>query len=87
MCGSSWEEDNKALHKYISSQTANTEDVEDIVNKFSDALMMACNKSFKIGRTYMKTNKHNGALVDRRPNNSEEMSKHFQKEIPKDKNQ
>jgi hypothetical protein len=87
MCGSSWEEGNKALYKYISSRIANTEDVEDMVNKFSDALTTVCKKSFKVGRTYMKTNKHNGALVDRRPNNSEETSKRFQKEIPKDKSQ
>ena len=58
MCGSSWEEDNKDLHKYISSRTANTEDMEDTVNKFSDTLTMACNKSFKIGRAFMKTNEH-----------------------------
>jgi len=44
MCGSSWEEDSKALDKYVTSRIANTED-ENIVNKFSDALMMAHNKS------------------------------------------
>ena len=58
VCGPSWEEDNKDLDKYISSKIANPEDMEDIVNKFSDALKMACNKSFKIGRVFMKTNKH-----------------------------
>ena len=57
-CGSSWEEDNKALDKYVSSRIAKTEDVENIVNKFSDALTMACNKSFKIGRALVETNKH-----------------------------
>jgi hypothetical protein len=49
MCGSSWEEDNKALDKYVSSRIANTEEMEHIVNKLRDALT-ACNKSFKIGR-------------------------------------
>jgi hypothetical protein len=29
-----------------------------MVNKFSAALTTACNKSFKVGRTYVKTNKH-----------------------------
>jgi hypothetical protein len=57
MCGSSWEEGNRALDKYVSSRIANAEDVEDTVNKFSDALTTECNKSFKVGRTYMKTNK------------------------------
>jgi len=32
--------------------------MEDIVNRFSDALTTACNKSFKIGKAFMKTNKH-----------------------------
>jgi len=30
--------------------------MEDIVNRFSDALKTACNKSFKIGKAFMKTN-------------------------------
>jgi hypothetical protein len=58
MCGSSWEEDNIALDKYTSSRIANTEDMEDIVNKVSDALTTACNKSFRNSRAFMKTNKH-----------------------------
>jgi hypothetical protein len=57
MCGSSWEE-TIALDKYISSHIATTKDMEDIVNRFSDALTTACNKSFKIGKAFMKTNKH-----------------------------
>ena len=57
ICGSSWEEDNKALDKYISSRIANT-DMEDLVNKFIGALKTACKKFFKIGRVFMKTNKH-----------------------------
>ena len=57
MCGTCWE-DIKYLDKYISSQIANTEDMEDIVNKFSEALTTACNKSFKRGRALMKTNKY-----------------------------
>jgi hypothetical protein len=64
MCGPSWEEDNEDLDKYISSRIANTEDKEDIVNKFSDALTTACNKSFKIGEAFMKTNTQNSALLD-----------------------
>ena len=40
MCGSSWEEDNIDLDKYISSRIANT---KDMVNKFSDALTTECN--------------------------------------------
>ena len=32
--------------------------MEDIVNKFSDALTMACNKSFQTGRAFTKTNRH-----------------------------
>jgi hypothetical protein len=47
MCESSLEEEDKDLDKYILSQNANIEDVEDVVNKFSDALRKACNKSFK----------------------------------------
>jgi hypothetical protein len=31
--------------------------MEDIVNKYSDALTTACNKSFKKGRAFRKTNK------------------------------
>lgn len=45
-------------YKYISLQIANTEDMEDIVSKFSDALMAVCDKSFKKARTHMKTRKH-----------------------------
>jgi len=56
MCGSSWEEETITLHKYISSHIATTEDVEDIVNRFSDALRTACNKSFKIGKAFIKRN-------------------------------
>lgn len=48
---SSWEEDNKALDKYISSRNANMEDID---NKFSDALRTACNKSLKIRRASIK---------------------------------
>jgi hypothetical protein len=58
MCGSSWEQETIALDKYISSRIATTEGMEDIVNSFSDALTTACNKSFKIGKAFMKTNKH-----------------------------
>ena len=32
--------------------------MEDLVNKFSGALKTACKKFFKIGRVFMKTNKH-----------------------------
>ena len=56
MCGSSWEEDTKALDKYIPSRIANREDMEDIVNKFSDTSITACNKSFKIGGAFRKKN-------------------------------
>ena len=58
MCESSWEKDTKDLDQYISSRIADTDDMEDIVNKFSEALKEACNKSFKIGREFMKTRKH-----------------------------
>ena len=58
MCRSSWKEGNKDLEKYITSQTANRKDMEDILNKFSDTLTLVCNKSFKIVRAFMKTNKH-----------------------------
>jgi len=58
MRGSSCGEDIKALDKYVSSRIAITEEMEDKVNKFSDTLTMACNKSFKIGRSLVKTNKH-----------------------------
>jgi hypothetical protein len=58
MCGPSWEEDTKALDKYVSLQITNTEDVEDIVNKFNDALTTACNNFFKIRGAFTKTNKH-----------------------------
>jgi len=58
MCGSSWEEETIALDKYISLRIATTEDMENIVNRFSDALTTACNKSFRIGKAFMKTNKH-----------------------------
>jgi nitrogen fixation/metabolism regulation signal transduction histidine kinase len=47
------EEDNKALDRYVSSRSANTEDMENIVNKFSDASKTACNKSFKTGTALM----------------------------------
>jgi hypothetical protein len=46
MCGFSWEEETIALDKYISSRIATKEDMEDIVNRFSDALTTVCNKSF-----------------------------------------
>jgi uncharacterized protein GlcG (DUF336 family) len=85
VCGSRWEEDNRALDKYISLQIVNTEDMEDIVSKFSDALMAACDKSFKKARTPTKTQK--GTLVDRRLNSSKEVGKCIQKEIPKNKKQ
>jgi len=58
MCGPSWEEDNKDLDKYISLRIANTEDMEDIDNKFSDALTTACKKSFKTGRAFTNTNRY-----------------------------
>ena len=58
MGGTRGEEDTKYLDKYISLQIANTEDMEDIVNKFSEALMTAFDKSFKRGRALMETNKH-----------------------------
>ena len=58
MCRSSWEEEAITLDKCISSRIATTEDMEDIVNRFSDALPTACNKSFKTGKAFMKTNKH-----------------------------
>src|SRR5215475_5741512 len=34
------------------------DDMEDIVNKFSEALKAACNKSFRTGRAFTKTRKH-----------------------------
>jgi len=58
VCGSRWEEDNRALDKYISLRIANTEDMEDIVSKFSDPLTAACDKSFKKARTPTKIQKH-----------------------------
>jgi uncharacterized protein YktA (UPF0223 family) len=58
MCESSWEEATKDVDKYISSRIADTDDMEDIVNKFSDALKTAFNKYFKIGRAFMKTREH-----------------------------
>jgi hypothetical protein len=57
MCGSRCEEQTIALDKYIYSRIATTEDMEGIVNKFSEALTTACNKSFKIGKASMETNK------------------------------
>jgi hypothetical protein len=61
--------------------------MEHIVNKFSDALMRECYKSFKIGRAFKKQRNIKRCLVDRRTNNSEEMSKRVEKEIAKDKTQ
>jgi len=58
MCGSSRAEENRILDKCISLQIANTEDMEDIESKLSDALMAACDKSFKKARTHMKTHNH-----------------------------
>jgi len=58
MCGSRRREDNRILDKHISLQIANTEDMEDIVSKFSDTLTAACDKSFKKARTHMQTNRH-----------------------------
>jgi hypothetical protein len=55
MCESSLEGEDKDLDKYISSRNANIQDVEDVVNKFSDALTKLCIKSFKISRAAMKT--------------------------------
>jgi hypothetical protein len=53
MCETNWEEEeDKHLDEYISSQIDNIEDIEDTVNKFSDAITKACNKSFKISRTH-----------------------------------
>jgi hypothetical protein len=49
------EKEDKYLDKYISSRITNIEDVEDVDNKFSDALTKACNKSFKISRAAKKT--------------------------------
>jgi hypothetical protein len=58
MCGSSWEEETIALDKYISLRIATTVDMEDIVNRFSDALTTACNKTFKMGKVFTKTKEH-----------------------------
>ena len=58
MCGLNGEEDNKALDKHISSRIDAIEDVEDIVNKFNEALTTVCNKTFKKGKAFRKTNKH-----------------------------
>ena len=55
MCGSRRGEDNSILDKHISLQFPNTEDMEDIVSKFSNALTAACDKSFKKARTHMQT--------------------------------
>ena len=55
MCETGWEEEEKDLDEYISSRFANIEDVEDVVNKFNDAITKACNKSFKISRAKTKT--------------------------------
>jgi hypothetical protein len=55
MCGSRRGEDNRALDKYISSRIDNTEDIEIIVSKFSEALTAYCDKSFKKARTPTKT--------------------------------
>jgi len=60
MCGSRRGEDNRILDKCISLQIANTEDMEDIVRKFSDALTAACDKSLKKARTHKKTHKQKG---------------------------
>jgi len=60
MCGTRWEEEKRALDKYITLRIANTEDMEDMssVFTFSDALTAACDKSFKKARTPTKTQKH-----------------------------
>jgi len=58
MCESRMEEDNRILDKCISLQIANTEDMEDIVSKFSNALKTAFDKSFEKARTHMKTHEH-----------------------------
>jgi hypothetical protein len=47
-------EQEKDLDEYLSSRIANIEDVEDAVNKFSDAVTKACNNSFKISRATTK---------------------------------
>jgi len=85
VCGTRWEEDNRALDKYISLRIANTEDMEDTVSKFSDALTVAYDKSFKKARTPTKT--QNSTLVDRRLNSSKEAGNCIQKEIPQNKKQ
>jgi hypothetical protein len=58
MCESIWEVETIALDKYISSRIATTVNMEDIVNRFSDALKTACHKYFKIGKVFTKINKH-----------------------------
>jgi CHAT domain-containing protein len=55
MCETSWEEEEKDLDEYVCSRIANIEDVEDAVNKFSEAITKACNKSFMISRAITKT--------------------------------
>ena len=62
MCGSTKGEDNSMLDKHISLQIANTEDMEEIVSKFSDALTSACAEFFKKARTHMQTHKHKTVL-------------------------
>ena len=62
MCDTSWEEEEKYLDEYISLRIANIEDVEDVVNKFSDAITNACNKSFRISRATTKTKKRERRL-------------------------
>jgi hypothetical protein len=68
MCGLRWGEDNRALDDYISLRITTTEDMEDIVSKFSEALQVAYDKSFKKARPHTKT--QNGALADGKLNNS-----------------
>ena len=58
MCEQNWEKDIKDLDQYVSSRIADTDDMEDIVNKFSEALKAAYNKSFRTGRAFTKTRKH-----------------------------
>jgi len=58
MCGSRRGEDSSMLDKHISLQIANTEDLKDIVRKFSEALTATCDKTFKKARTHMQTNRH-----------------------------
>jgi hypothetical protein len=58
--------------------------MDDTVSKFSEALKVACDKSFKTARPHTKTKRYPGG---QKTSNSKEAGTCTQKEMPKNKKQ